>query len=403
MSVSQKTKNLIWGTCAARCCICKEPLIRDGNEKSHIGEIAHIVGRKVNAPRGNSNLSIQERNNVNNLMLLCPTHHSIIDKYPEEYPIEKLHNIKRDHINWVKQSLVYIKNYKCNIKQYSYINIFRLREQASIQNLDVNLDEYKEFKSLHSLGYGLFILMNQFESLLKNLNFKAIPIDKLEVINDDLIGSTISFEKIKFRTKNIYFSPDKPTVFTGNLDEDPHIYTKIENFKCVLNIDSKYITTSTAFCLFRPKGGQSEFSGLGVITNIDYINQVIIMTPWVLGIPESNIDLKQLSDEILEKDDYSSHYNQNSNLDKYTDIKTAKKRKVFYNSAPKCCDLCSKLFENEKYLIDCQMKQKSSWAYMCEDCFSFNGKGIDWGMGQLYMNTKEGWLLVGGFSPEEDY
>lgn len=40
---------------------------------------------------------------------------------------------------------------------------------------------------------------------------------------------------------------------------------------------------------------------------------------------------------------------------------------------------------------------------MCEECFSSKGKGIGWGTGQLYMNTKDGWLLVGGFPPEEDY
>jgi hypothetical protein len=39
---------------------------------------------------------------------------------------------------------------------------------------------------------------------------------------------------------------------------------------------------------------------------------------------------------------------------------------------------------------------------MCKDCFSEHGVGVQWGLGQLYMNTKDGWLLVGGYAPDEE-
>lgn len=400
MSVTQKTQNMVWGLCAARCCICKEPLISGKESKKfHIGEIAHIVGEKTSAARGNSHLTKEERNNESNLILLCANHHTLIDRNPDEYPIEKLLKIKNDHIQWINNNLPQCISCKSNISQFTYINIPRLTEQSYRQGASVDLSCYKENKSLHSLKWELNKVMSAFDLLLKRINFDAISSNKLKVFNDNLIGNIISFERVRFRTRNIHVSNldniiDNPTPFSGDLQKDPHIYTSIENFKFILNIDFRWITTTTAFCLFRPSGGSSLFSGLGTITNINYIKQIVTITPLVLGIPAPK------AESI-----YTNHLfnvNQSLNMEKFIDMETAKKRNI-YDSGPECCDLCHKIFKNEKYLIDCQIKNISTWAYMCEECFSSEGKGIGWGTGQLYMNTKDGWLLVGGFPPEEDY
>ena len=108
MSISQRDIKLLWGRAASRCSICRIELSQDntaGSASFPIGEQAHIVGEEMDGPRGSSVLSPDERNSYHNLMLLCPTHHAIIDKNVEDYPVERLYLYKSRHELWVQQSL----------------------------------------------------------------------------------------------------------------------------------------------------------------------------------------------------------------------------------------------------------------------------------------------------------
>jgi hypothetical protein len=67
--------------------------------------MAHIVARSEDGPRGESQLTLQERDKYSNLILLCPTHHSEIDKNYKDWSIDKLHRIKTEHEAWVSEQL----------------------------------------------------------------------------------------------------------------------------------------------------------------------------------------------------------------------------------------------------------------------------------------------------------
>ena len=66
-----------------------------------IGEMAHILGDKVGGPRGDHELP----DRYENLILLCNTHHQLVDSQPETYTVERLRGIKGDHERWVEQRL----------------------------------------------------------------------------------------------------------------------------------------------------------------------------------------------------------------------------------------------------------------------------------------------------------
>jgi len=70
-----------------------------------LGEQAHIVSREKEGPRGESILTLEERDNYANLILLCPTDHSQIDRDVAGFPIEKLHQLKTAHELWVQTKL----------------------------------------------------------------------------------------------------------------------------------------------------------------------------------------------------------------------------------------------------------------------------------------------------------
>ncbi|KTB48080.1 HNH endonuclease [Dehalogenimonas alkenigignens] len=111
MTISTQDIKLLWGRAAQRCAFpdCQRVLSENkktAHEGFPLGEMAHIVGESENAPRGDSNLSLVDRDSYFNLILLCPTHHTLIDKNVNDYTIEKLHLLKDQHEYWVERSLV---------------------------------------------------------------------------------------------------------------------------------------------------------------------------------------------------------------------------------------------------------------------------------------------------------
>ncbi len=108
MGILQKDIKLLWGRSANRCTICRVKLSQDTkstNSSFPIGVQAHIVAESLEGPRGKSILSMEDRNSYHNLILLCPTHHTIVDTDVEGYPVEKLYIIKSRHEDWVENTL----------------------------------------------------------------------------------------------------------------------------------------------------------------------------------------------------------------------------------------------------------------------------------------------------------
>ena len=62
-----------------------------------LGEVAHIVAARVDGPRGNSESTEPALVAFANLILLCPVCHTIVDRAPDEHPIETLQTWKANH------------------------------------------------------------------------------------------------------------------------------------------------------------------------------------------------------------------------------------------------------------------------------------------------------------------
>jgi len=62
-----------------------------------IGEICHIKAKQPGAARYDAAQTLAERNAYENLVLLCPTHHTVIDDDEESYPVERLRKMKAEH------------------------------------------------------------------------------------------------------------------------------------------------------------------------------------------------------------------------------------------------------------------------------------------------------------------
>ncbi len=100
-------------------------------------------------------------------------------------------------------------------------------------------------------------------------------------------------------------------------------------------------------------------------------------------------------------------------LDRLVDLDRAREEEEFYANASESCDVCRRSFENEKYMVDGELKGTPTtqvagetvgqWGCVCSQCFARVGVGIKWGTGQLYLRQSDGeWLMVAGFRPKKD-
>jgi len=106
-NISLRDAKILWGKSGSKCAISKKNLIQEKKEGNNyiIGEVAHIEGEKPGSARYNPNMTDVDRNSYENLILLSPNSHTIIDNNPEEYTVDKLKQIKTNHEEWVESSL----------------------------------------------------------------------------------------------------------------------------------------------------------------------------------------------------------------------------------------------------------------------------------------------------------
>lgn len=108
MAITRKTRKILWGRSGNRCAICRRELVASSTELdkySLIGEECHIVGKEPSAARGNHSLPLDERDELENLILLCRNHHKLVDDQPNTYAVDFLRSLKARHEQWVQASL----------------------------------------------------------------------------------------------------------------------------------------------------------------------------------------------------------------------------------------------------------------------------------------------------------
>jgi hypothetical protein len=110
VAIQARELRILFQKSGNRCAFpgCRRVLTADGSPPDRdvvLGDVAHIVAESINGPRGDSLLSLMERNRYDNLILLCNLHHQLIDGQPQTYTIERLRGMKQEHERWVEDVL----------------------------------------------------------------------------------------------------------------------------------------------------------------------------------------------------------------------------------------------------------------------------------------------------------
>ena len=107
MPITEKDSKKLWGLSGGRCahpgCNCDCLPFLDETDPTVIGEMAHVIAKKPKGPRGDSTGG---NDTYENLVLLCPTHHTFVDKAPVgKYTVDMLHEWKAKHEEAVSRAL----------------------------------------------------------------------------------------------------------------------------------------------------------------------------------------------------------------------------------------------------------------------------------------------------------
>lgn len=100
VSPSSDTKLRLFADSAGYCCRpeCHRYLFSDLSIANyHLGEMAHIIASSSKGPRASNSISAKNKAEYDNLILLCPSCHTEVDKAPEVFPTELILDWKTNH------------------------------------------------------------------------------------------------------------------------------------------------------------------------------------------------------------------------------------------------------------------------------------------------------------------
>jgi hypothetical protein len=98
MTTSKTDIKKLYGLARNECSFpkCNMKLV-DFETKINTGHMCHMKGKEPDSARYDETQTNEERDAYENLILMCPLHHSVIDSDPISYTVQRLHEIKDQH------------------------------------------------------------------------------------------------------------------------------------------------------------------------------------------------------------------------------------------------------------------------------------------------------------------
>jgi len=257
MAISLKTHKMLWGRSGGICAFpnCEQLLVVDdgsGFDPTIIGEEAHIVSKQNNGPRGDSLLPIEERDEYHNLVLLCRIHHKIIDSNIDEYTVDALKQIKKNHeelviktsaIDFVKQEedevysgyidkIMYLANveswYEWTSRLLGYSSELSIDNYKSLTEIHKYINSRVWFKRHLDLKNSILNFNNILSNLIYAFDLHSIPMNKMYVTERFYKSPYLSVEvensKLKLYNYHIFLIADLTLELTRAMN---YIFEKV--------------------------------------------------------------------------------------------------------------------------------------------------------------------------------
>ncbi len=219
MGISVTVRKKLWGKSGARCSVCKAELFEQTQDSVQgdiiLGEEAHICGDQIGSARHDASMTETQRNAEDNLILLCPTDHTKIDKDETQYGVEKIKEIKKKHEQSIQDAI------REEIPNVTYaeleVTVNYLIQNSGISDDSISFIKPKEKIEKNSLSMDIENLITTGMSRVQEVknylstNPDMYFADKLktglvnkynELKNQGLDGDAVFLELLKFSSHN---------------------------------------------------------------------------------------------------------------------------------------------------------------------------------------------------------
>ena len=108
MPITDKNRKILWARSGSRCAFCRQRFVVERTDKDSESVVAaecHIVSSAPTGPRHDPAFPTDAFDALDNLILLCATHHKMIDDQYETYFAPVVRSIKQNHERWVETKL----------------------------------------------------------------------------------------------------------------------------------------------------------------------------------------------------------------------------------------------------------------------------------------------------------
>lgn len=194
----------VWVRSGGRCAICNTYLLEsDLNLRPvSLGEIAHNKASSDAGPRADPSLPAGERNQAENLLLLCGTHHPDVDKTAQldVFTVDQLAKLKNEHEAKIRLATSRVRGQRTAI----------LRVQGNIKGVAVDL-------GVDVAADAVIRSSNRFPELRLTHDRQGVEIDLRHLPGEDN-GTAAYYTAAKERIDEMIDLRYKPAVEKGEVD-----------------------------------------------------------------------------------------------------------------------------------------------------------------------------------------
>jgi len=206
-----------------------------------LSEIAHIVARSPDGPRGKHHLPLKERDKYDNLILLCEEHHHVVDEQFHTYTVERLHQMKVDHEKLMLDATDQVVRARTDssaereyIRETLYSTLLPvLKMPRYIYGVSCQYNDFQERKAAKEIVYPKdkaemypFIIHSGMLLCFQNLRYRGGPFR-------NLVGD---HEVKRYRASEWWDDPDRMRLFVTLLNRSLNKLTGRKG----LNLDKKH-------------------------------------------------------------------------------------------------------------------------------------------------------------------
>ncbi|MGE7121750.1 hypothetical protein ACQKIC_16150 [Peribacillus sp. NPDC046944] len=171
-----------------------------------VGKICHIKARSKGGPRYDSSQSDEERHGFDNLIIMCPIHHDVIDSDEKSYTVERLEEIKKQqksreegyngNLDEVANSLLLNMKIENNVKYMYELNNNGQLANVIVNNNYINIPNKSVRVSARILLINITRIMNELKARNEYVGIEMSQIQSLPNFKDyyESISDYLSME-----------------------------------------------------------------------------------------------------------------------------------------------------------------------------------------------------------------